>query len=268
MAWRCNMGTIADKLEYTAQAREEIRAAIVAKGVNCPGTAPFCTFDDYITQISGGGTTMHSIPEIVNLKCFEVSGSTMLSCSIYASKGDRILATISVRSALILPDALTLLSTSEAFESNQTLSFAYCNVTETGMHTLDIQQASAGRIYVNLIVLRGDFEFKYTGDFYALYTSFISGNSPATPPSKKEGQMLIWGCSADLWSVAGPYGEWQVSPRDMLEVNLDEAYTAPRQANFVDFGSADLSHTFWPAPYTTGSTCCIDAVEIVMNSNT
>lgn len=48
------MGTIADKLAYTAQAREEIREAIVGKGVDCPGTAPFCQFDDYIGQISAG----------------------------------------------------------------------------------------------------------------------------------------------------------------------------------------------------------------------
>lgn len=49
------MGTIADKIAYTKQAREEIRAAIVAKGVDCPGSAPFCTFDEYINSIETGG---------------------------------------------------------------------------------------------------------------------------------------------------------------------------------------------------------------------
>lgn len=49
------MGTIAEKLAYTKQAREEIQTAIIDKGVECPGDAPFCTFDDYIAQISGGG---------------------------------------------------------------------------------------------------------------------------------------------------------------------------------------------------------------------
>lgn len=48
------MGTIADKLAYTKQAREEITQAIIAKGVECPSTAPFCTFDEYISKISGG----------------------------------------------------------------------------------------------------------------------------------------------------------------------------------------------------------------------
>lgn len=50
------MGTIADKLLYTAQARDEIRKAIIAKGVQCPGNAPFCSFDDYIALIQGGGS--------------------------------------------------------------------------------------------------------------------------------------------------------------------------------------------------------------------
>lgn len=49
------MGTLADKLAYTARAKEEIRDAIISKGVDCPGAAPFCNFDDYIAQISGGG---------------------------------------------------------------------------------------------------------------------------------------------------------------------------------------------------------------------
>lgn len=50
------MGTIASKLVYTAQARDEIRKAIIEKGVQCPGNAPFCNFDDYIRLIQGGGS--------------------------------------------------------------------------------------------------------------------------------------------------------------------------------------------------------------------
>lgn len=61
------MGTIADKLAYTKAAREEIRAAIVEKGMNCPGDAPFCTFDDYIRNISSGGVgnaTLYLTPSV------------------------------------------------------------------------------------------------------------------------------------------------------------------------------------------------------------
>lgn len=58
------MGTIADKLAYTKQARSEIVEAIVAKGVMCPSTAPFCSFDEYIAQISGGGG--QALPSVYN----------------------------------------------------------------------------------------------------------------------------------------------------------------------------------------------------------
>ena len=49
------MGTIADKLAYTNEAKEGSKAAIIAKGVAVPDTAPFGTYKDYIFQISGGG---------------------------------------------------------------------------------------------------------------------------------------------------------------------------------------------------------------------
>lgn len=49
------MGTIAEKLAYTKRARDEITAAIITKGVECPSTAPFCEFDEYILQIKSGG---------------------------------------------------------------------------------------------------------------------------------------------------------------------------------------------------------------------
>lgn len=58
------MGTIADKLAYTLRARKEIRQAIASKGVDCPGSAPFCVFADYIKKIEtgGGGST--------DIKCY------------------------------------------------------------------------------------------------------------------------------------------------------------------------------------------------------
>lgn len=51
------MGTIAEKLAYTKQAREEIRSTIVELGVDCPGAAPFCEFDEYMRQIRTGVDT-------------------------------------------------------------------------------------------------------------------------------------------------------------------------------------------------------------------
>jgi hypothetical protein len=62
------MGSIWDKLAYTKKAREEIRAVIVENGVDCPGKAPFCSFDDYIrlAMNNGGGNSGGSDGESCN----------------------------------------------------------------------------------------------------------------------------------------------------------------------------------------------------------
>ena len=62
------MGSIWDKLAYTKKAREEIRAVIVENGVDCPGKAPFCSFDDYIRLAvnNGGGNSGGSDGESCN----------------------------------------------------------------------------------------------------------------------------------------------------------------------------------------------------------
>ena len=69
------MGTIAEKLAYAKQARDEIVTAIVDKGVNCPSGAPFCTFDDYIAQISGGS----ECPPVSVLNCEYIYSSAATS---------------------------------------------------------------------------------------------------------------------------------------------------------------------------------------------
>lgn len=74
------MGSLADKLAYTKQAREEIRAAIVNKGVSCPGTAPFCQFDEYIAQISGGGSSSLNL-EGINITTYGSISIKNLICS-------------------------------------------------------------------------------------------------------------------------------------------------------------------------------------------
>lgn len=259
------MGTTADKLAYTKQAKEEIRAAIVAKGVQCPGDAPFGTFDEYIEQISGeGGSPSIGVPTVVATGAFEVGSGTSLSCSIEATAGDKILATISVRSALVLPENLTLLNTSADFVGGQTLSFAHTTVTTSGTQTFNIGQASAQRIYVNLIVLRGAFEFKYTGAYYTIRTDTVTSSNPVTPPAKPQSKLLIWGCSAYYW-LTSTGEKWYTSPDNMPSVSLSPSATMPRLYNFIEFinfGEPPTSHTFWPTPSSGGSPCCVDAVEI------
>jgi len=79
------MGRIANKLAYTLRARKEIRQAIASKGVDCPGSAPFCVFDDYIKRIeTGGGPT--------DIKCYGTPVLAMERLSI-VSEEDIIIGT-------------------------------------------------------------------------------------------------------------------------------------------------------------------------------
>lgn len=92
------MGTIADKLAYTKQARDEIVAAIVDKGVDCPSAAPFCTFDDYIAQISGGGSAKEV--SIINYHYEYTSSSTSHSRTYSGTAGNTILLLVLHRGEL------------------------------------------------------------------------------------------------------------------------------------------------------------------------
>ena len=50
------MSTIAENLTRIQQAKADIKTAIEAKGVSVPSSATIDTYDDYVSQISGGGS--------------------------------------------------------------------------------------------------------------------------------------------------------------------------------------------------------------------
>lgn len=200
---------------------------------------------------------------IVDTAVYEVVSGTSIVGSVTADVGDIVLATITARSALTLPESLTLLNTSDAFSSsNQTLSFAYQKITVNGEYSYTIQQASAGRLYLNLIVLRGFADIGYTGKYYNISETEVASTNPIAPASKDEGDMLIWGCSANLWTNTADYGKWVCTPNDLTIICLDSTTTAPRQANFIDMGKGAVNHTFYPSPNSTGTPCVVDAVEL------
>lgn len=45
------MGSLIDKLNYTKQAKEEIKTAIEACGVTCASGTPLCDYDDLIHAV-------------------------------------------------------------------------------------------------------------------------------------------------------------------------------------------------------------------------
>ena len=192
-----------------------------------------------------------------NWACFEASSSEIIG-NIYAQQGDIVLATISARSELTLPDNLTLLHTSETFGSaNQTMSFAWMRVETTGEQTFTIHQAIETRFYLNLIALKNAKGISYDGSHY-----IKDDNANSLKPNEKSSdEILIWGCSASMWNSSAPYGSWSCSNTNTTPICLDHAKTAPRQANFIDAINDDGVRSFTPA--SSGNPCVVDAVKII-----
>ena len=194
---------------------------------------------------------------IFNWACFEASSSEIIG-NIYAQQGDIVLATISARSELTLPDNLTLLHTSETFGSaNQTMSFAWLRVETTGEQMFTIHQAEEARFYLNLIALKNAKGISYDGSHY-----IKADNAGSLKPNEKSSdEILIWGCSASIWNASAPYGHWSCSNTNTTLICLDQT-TAPRQANFIDAINDDGVRSF-TSPVSGGTPAVVDAVKII-----
>ena len=201
-----------------------------------------------------------NLPIVRNVVCNDVDSAATLDTTITCEVGDLILAQIIVRSALTLPTGWTLLRTIPAVEtsSNQTLSFAYKRATSTS-ETLTVTQASAGRIYTNLVRLSDAVSISYIQSCEKTGTGIksISSTKPVTP------NMVIWGASSTLWQTSSPYGNWSSSPSTLDYYSVPQASRQPRLGTFVDSSGAG-ERTFSTAS-TDGSNNAMmcGAVEIV-----
>lgn len=201
-----------------------------------------------------------NLPTVQNVVCNDVDSATTLDTTITCEVGDLILAQIIVRSALTLPTGWTLLRTIPAVETstNQTLSFAYKRATSTS-ETLTVTQATAGRIYTNLVRLSDAVSISYIQSCEKTGTGItsISSTKPVTP------NMVIWGVSSDTWKTSSPYGDWTCSPSTLDYYSLPQSTRAPRLGTFIDSSGAG-ERTFSTASFNgSADSMMCGAVEIV-----
>ena len=201
-----------------------------------------------------------NLPTVQNVVCNDVDSATTLDTTITCEVGDLILAQIIVRSALTLPTGWTLLRTIPAVETstNQTLSFAYKRATSTS-ETLTVTQATAGRIYTNLVRLSDAVSISYIQSCEKTGTGItsISSTKPVTP------NMVIWGVSSDTWNTSSPYGDWTCSPSTLDYYSLPQSTRAPRLGTFIDSSGAG-ERTFSTASFNgSADSMMCGAVEIV-----
>ena len=210
------------------------------------------------SELENDSGYVSNLPTVQNVVCNDVKGATTLDTTITCEIGDLILAQIIVRSALTLPTDWTLLRTIPAVETsvNQTLSFAYKRATSTS-ETLTVTQATAGRIYTNLVRLSNAVSVSYIQSCEKTGTGIksISSTKPVTP------NMVIWGVSSDSWNASSPYGDWTYAPSTLDYYSLPQTSKQPRLGTFVDSSGAG-ERTFTSSVDSADSMMC-GAVEIV-----
>lgn len=199
-----------------------------------------------------------NLPTVRNVVCNDVDSAATLDTTITCEVGDLILAQIIVRSALTLPTDWTLLRTIPAVDppTNQTLSFAYKRATSTS-ETLTVTQATAGRIYTNLVRLSNATSISYIQSCEKTGTSIksISSTKPVTS------NMVIWGAASSTWNTNSPSGDWTYSPSTLDYYSVPQATRQPRLGTFVDSSGAG-ERTFTGTIDSSTSMMC-GAVEIV-----
>ena len=212
------------------------------------------------SELENDSGYVSNLPTVQNVVCNDVDSATTLDTTITCEVGDLILAQIIVRSALTLPTDWTLLRTIPAVETtyNQTLSFAYKRATSTS-ETLTVTQASAGRIYTNLVRLSNAASISYIQSCENTGTNIVSISStkPVTP------NMVIWGASSTLWISSSPYGDWTYSPSTLGYYSVPQATRQPRLGTFIDSSGAGERTFSTPSMKSDNNAMMCGAVEIV-----
>lgn len=225
------MGTIADKLAYTKQARDEITQAIIAKGVDCPSDSPFCTFDEYIAQIQTGSDT----PDIalVNYHYWLTSDSTSHSRTYSGKAGNMLLLLLLHRGALVThPDGWEHLGTlAESGDANvDSVTYVqYLSIykkTCIGDESLSYEQEESNMSITCFM------EFENAKNFLLMENTRQEnvGASQAITCASRASGFIVWVTNA-LYFVNNSY-TWQVSDGDIWQLSTDTAQ--PRAGVFVD----------------------------------
>ena len=193
--------------------------------------------------------------EYIGSKTYATSRGTSITGSINAEIGDILIAHIVVRSELTIPDDMELLFTgsiAEADVSNQSLSMAFKKVTVSGSQSVTINQATSGRIYLNLIVVRNVKSINYTGNYKKILTDNLN-KSPVSIVKESVNKKIIWGITC---IVAKDSDSFSCTPNDIATISQN------RLASFVDVSSNKKEHSI---KYTLSEshTYLIDAVELI-----
>lgn len=160
----------------------------------------------------------------------EEGSGTTLSSEIKSEVGDTIVAAIVTRDNLAISDGWTCISTSLTNSNDTTnghrLSWAY-KIADNETVTITVSQDTEQRLYINMIVLKGEYSFVDNG-----YTYDNNKNSSAiTTVTKPEGT-VIWAATQPMWDTNTEHAIWSTSNNlDLCQLSNS---TQPRLALGID----------------------------------
>ena len=147
----------------------------------------------------------------------EITSGKTLAAHIACQPGDLVVAAIATRDTLTVSDGWTLLSTSNVNSgdtNNQRLSWAY-KFAENAAETIEVTQASAQRLYINMVAISNASGVVDKGYFY----KNTPGNSITV---NKPAGLTLWAVTCPIYNTnLTVYPVWTASP-DMPLIQLGE----------------------------------------------
>lgn len=188
----------------------------------------------------------------------EITETTNTSLTLYVNcnVGDLVVASVIARDSgnHTASSGWNLLGTSQAGNSNQTLSFYYKIATSTS-ESITITQSASARIYISLCAFKG----KTTATMGTFSFNATALSRQITLPNK----LCLVSASSNLWSNAQPYSIWSYTSTndDNICFSLD-IQTQSRLGTWIDYGGGGNKTITTPISDATGNTLIIGYVVI------
>lgn len=180
---------------------------------------------DYWQSVTTGEIVMDG-----SYSCAEVTSATTLTASVSCKVGDLVIAAIATRDTLSLSSGWALVSTSGVNSNDTTngqrLSFAYMFATSTTA-SITVTQASAQRLYINMVALTGATGIIDNGYHY---DNNENGDTHSITLEKPSG-LVLWATTApqastpNVWKVdnASPTIQLGTDTQARLVIVLDQS---------------------------------------------
>lgn len=189
----------------------------------------------------------------------EIASGTSLSSTIKTSIGNTVLAAIVTRDTLEISSDWSLISTSSTNSNDTTngqrLSWAY-KIADADSTLLTVNQASEQRLYINMIVLKGKYNFIDNG-----FTYDNNENDTASTTVLKPEGTIIWAATQPKWDTNTSHSIWSSS--NCLDLCQLPNSTQPRLALGID-DSEETEVIFTGG--TAGSTRIIGCLSPIKSS--